>query len=148
VLLQQIQNELLGLLEEIEDNIKEIQVVLDKLGSSRDTQEEQRLFLLHISQSFQSIVNTAVDGTYGDSFFGDPYSVEGYSKRLRAIIQNLNMEFAEIMRTRGHQRHIVDQIDSNTPISSEASPGYPEPEIILCTKFLDKVTELLKRSRG
>jgi hypothetical protein len=58
------------------------------------------------------------------------------------------MEFAEIMRTRGHRRHIVDQVDSNTPISNEPSPGYPEPEIILRTKFLDEVTELLKRSRG
>ncbi|KAH6663787.1 dynamin GTPase [Halenospora varia] len=96
VLLQQIRNELPSLLEEIEANVKEIQMALDKLGTSRDMNEEQRLFPLHISQSFQSIVNVAVEGTYGDSFFGDPRSVEGYSKRLRAVIQNLNMEFAEV----------------------------------------------------
>jgi hypothetical protein len=40
VLLQQIRNELPSLLEEIEVTIKEIQVVLDKLGASRDTYEE------------------------------------------------------------------------------------------------------------
>lgn len=150
VLLQQIRNELPSLLEEIEVNVKEIQMVLDKLGASRDTNDEQRLFLLHISQSFQSIVNAAVDGTYGNGFFGDPRSVEGYSKRLRAVIQNLNMEFAEIMRTQGHRRHIVDQVNSNTPLSirSETSPDFPEPEIISRAKFLDEVTELLKRSRG
>lgn len=150
VLLQQIRNELPSLLEEIELNIKDIQMALDKLGTSRDTNEEQRLFLLHISQSFQSIVNAAVEGTYGDDFFGDPRSVEGYSKRLRAVIQNLNMEFAEIMRTRGHRRHIVDQVDPNARLSirGETSSGYAEPEIISRATFLDEVTELLKRSRG
>lgn len=150
VLLQQIRNELPGLLEEIEANIEEIHAALDKLGASRDTNEEQRLFLLHLSQSFHSLVNAAVDGTYGDVFFGDPRSLKGYSKRLRAVIQNLNMEFAEIMRTRGHQRHIVDQVDPVTPASSlsETSPREPEPEVISRTTFLDEVTELLKTSRG
>jgi hypothetical protein len=150
VLLQQIRNELPSLLEEIELNIKDTHMALDKLGTSRDTNEEQRLFLLHISQSFQSIVNAAVEGTYSDDFFGDPRSVEGYSKRLRAVIQNLNMEFAEIMRTLGHQRHIVDQVDPNTRLSirGETSSGYPEPETISRAKFLDEVTELLKRSGG
>ncbi|KAH8674416.1 P-loop containing nucleoside triphosphate hydrolase protein [Tricladium varicosporioides] len=137
VLLQQIRNELPSLLEEIEVNIKDIQMTLDKLGTSRDTSEDQRLFLLHISQSFQFIVNVAVEGTYSDGFFGDPRSVEGYSKRLRAVIQNLNMEFAEIMRTHGHRRHI-----------SKTSSGPPEPETISRAKFLDEVMELLKRSRG
>jgi GTPase SAR1 family protein len=127
VLLQQIRNELPSLLEEIEVNIKEIQGVLDKLGASRDTHEQQRLFLLHISQSFQTIVNAAVDGTYGDGFFGDPRSQEGYSKRLRAVIQNLNMDFSEIMRKRGHQRHIVDLADSDVspPGRSETAEGEP-----------------------
>jgi hypothetical protein len=148
VLLQQIRNELPSLLEEIELNIKEIQGVLDKLGASRDTHEQQRLFLLHISQSFQTIVNAAVDGTYGDGFFGDPRSQEGYSKRLRAVIQNLNLEFSEIMRKRGHQRHIVDLADSDVspPGRSETAEG--GPEVISRSTFLDKVTELLKISRG
>lgn len=150
VLLQQIRNELPSLLEEIEVNVREIQAVLSKLGSRRDTDEEQRLFLLDISQSFQTIINAAVDGTYGYGFFGDPRSVEGYSKRLRAVIQNLNMEFAEIMRTRGHRRHVVDQVNSNTPLSiqDEMLPDYPVPDIISRAKFLNEVTELLKRSRG
>lgn len=54
------------------------------------------------------------------------------------------------MRTRAHPRHIVDQVDSNTPLSirSNTSPSYPELEIISHAKVLDEVIELLKRSRG
>jgi len=44
----------------------------------------------------------------------------------------------------------VDQINSNTPpsIQDETSPDYPVPDIIPRAKYLDEVTELLKRSRG
>jgi hypothetical protein len=143
VLLEQIRNELPSLLEEIEARVQETQKVLDKLGANRTTVDERRLFLLDISQSFHSIVGAAVDGTYGDSFFGDPRSVEGYSKRFRAVVQNLNLGFAETMRTRGHQREIVDHIPSNGTLTDPL-----QPQITTRDKFLDDVTEILKRSRG
>lgn len=143
VLLEQIRNELPSLLEEIEARVQETQKALDKLGTNRTTFDEQRLFLLNISQSFQSVVKAAVDGTYGDPFFGHARSVEGYSKRIRAVVQNLNLDFAETMRTRGHQREIVDHIPST------ATPADPlRPQIITRAEFLDDVTEILKRSRG
>ena len=143
VLLEQIRNELPSLLEEIEARLEETRRVLDKLGANRTDIDEQRLFLLNISQSFQSIVKAAVDGTYGDAFFGDPRSVEGYSKRLRAVVQNLNLEFAETMRTRGHRREIVNHI---SPDGTLAAPL--QLEITTRAKFLDDVTEILKRNRG
>ena len=87
MLLQQIRNELLSLLEEIEVNVNEIQIVLSKLGASRDTNEEQGLFLLYISQSFQSIINVAMEGMYGDGFFGDPRSIEGYSNAFALLFR-------------------------------------------------------------
>lgn len=144
VLLEQVGNELPSLLEEIEAKAKDTQKTLEKLGASRTTNDEQRLFLLHISQSFQSIVKAAVDGTYGDAFFGEPRSMEGYSKRLRAVIQNLNLDFAETMRVRGHRRHIVDHVASNGP----PPPGSLQPEIIARAEYLNEVTGILKRSRG
>ncbi|CZT51083.1 related to vacuolar sorting protein VPS1, dynamin, and related proteins [Rhynchosporium secalis] len=143
VLLQQIKNELPNVLDELEASIKEIHEALGKLGTSRDTNDEQRLFLLHVSQSFQSIINAAIDGTYGNSFFGDPRSAEGYSKRLRAVIQNLNMEFAERMRVCGHKREIVDRIGPEIPPLTTVLP-----QTISRATFLDEVTELLKISRG
>jgi len=33
-----------------------------------------------------SISKAAVEGSYGDSFFGDPRSVDGYYRRLRAVV--------------------------------------------------------------
>jgi hypothetical protein len=130
----------------------EVRDILNKLGASRDSIDEQRLFLLNISQSFQSIVTAAVDGIYGDPFFGDCRSPEGYSRRLRAVVQNLNMEFAELMRTNGHRRQIREhkeqELQDPDSAQSEASSRFTEPELIEKAVFLDEVTELLKRSRG
>lgn len=142
VLLAQIRLELPGLIAEIEANLKSCRTALEKLGPSRVKPDEQRLFLLNLSQSFQSLVKAAADGTYGDIFFGDPWSSEGYSKRLRAVIQNINLEFAETMRTRGHRRQVVERT------AMESLPGNQHPEIVTRASFLSHVCELLKRNRG
>jgi hypothetical protein len=65
---------------------------LDKLGEPRAPVAEQRLYLLYISQSFQSLVKAAVDGTYNDPFFENAKTELGYQKRIRAVMQNLNYQ--------------------------------------------------------
>ena len=145
VLLQQIRSELPALVTELEATVDEVQESLVKMGDSRTTVDDQRLFLLHISQSFQSLVKAAVDGTYGHIFFGDTRTAEGYSKRFRAVVQNLNLDFAETMRIRGNRRKIVDH--NNLPVR-EVPPSNQEPDVIDRGRFLDEITRLLKRSRG
>ena len=71
VLLGQIAAELPSLIKEIEIKSNTCRTRLDKLGEPRTTLDEQRCYLLHISQSFQSLVKASVDGTYNDPFFGD-----------------------------------------------------------------------------
>ncbi|KAI9784540.1 MAG: hypothetical protein M1816_000806 [Peltula sp. TS41687] len=142
VLLDQIRTELPSLIVEIDSSVQDCRAKLAKLGESRAGLGDQRLFLLKISQSFQLLLKAATDGTYGDAFFGEPRSTEGYTKRLRAVIQNLNLSFAESMRRQGHRYHIVETLDS-----SHAS-GTQQPEIITRTEYLKHVLELLKRSRG
>ena len=149
VLLQQIRAELPNLLTEIEANIKGFQRQLDRLGGSRAGLDEQRLFLLHVTQSFQSLVRAAADGTYDDAFFGDPRSIEGYSRRLRAVIQNLNLDFAHTMRTHGHRWQIVeksDQLEASGPTMSPRASSSPEK--ITRQMFITRVRDLLRRSRG
>ncbi|KAI9736865.1 MAG: hypothetical protein M1818_005916 [Claussenomyces sp. TS43310] len=121
-----------------------------KLGESRVTVDEQRLLLLRLSRSFQSIIKAATDGTYDDAFFGDFRSPEGHKKRLRAVIQNTNLEFAETMRTRGHRRSIVDRPSLEEPPIPEGEVGVKtfKPIVISRTDFLSEITELLKRTRG
>ncbi|KAI9669191.1 MAG: hypothetical protein M1817_004733 [Caeruleum heppii] len=148
VLLEHIRAELPGLVTDIEAHIQRYQGQLDKLGDSRAGLDEQRLFLLRISQTFQSLVKAAVDGTYDDAFFGDPRSGPGYGKRLRAVVQNLNLDFAETIRSRGHRWHIVDETEDGESSSHtiQAAAGFPES--ITHEDYISMVRELLRTSRG
>ena len=146
VLLEQIRTELPSLVEEIESSIQDCRTRLDKLGISRGTLDEQRIFLLRISQAFQSLAKAAINGLYSDSFFGDPRSFEGYCKRLRAVVQNLSLDFAETMRTKGHRREIVAVVLKGNPKQIAASINTPKK--IARSEYVDEIRDLLKRTRG
>lgn len=142
VLLDQIKAELPALVEDIESNLADCEAKLAKLGSKRTTLGEQRLFLLHIGQAFQAIARAAIDGAYDDAFFGDSRSSLGYPKRLRAVIQNLNLSFANKMRKRGHQRRIVEAYTDQ-----DLSNSYNRKEITRAD-YEAEILELLRSSRG
>ena len=140
VLLGQIAAELPSLISEIDFKSDACRSRLKRLGEPRATLDEQRLHLLHISQSFQSLAKAAVDGTYNDPFFEDPTSEAGYHKRMRAWIQNLNLSFAEDITRRGHRRKLTD-----SPCSSLGSGG----QILTTrTEYLDHIHHLIQRTRG
>lgn len=151
VLLAQIKGELPSLVAEIENSADDCRSKIKKLGDSRADVEEQRLYLLNISQSFGSLVKAAGDGSYGDEFFGDPHSTDGYAKHLRAVIQNLNLNFAEVMRVRGHRRQITT-VASEVPKSifgnTQIVNSFSNPKYITRTDFIDDIQGLLKRGRG
>ncbi|OXV08191.1 hypothetical protein Egran_04046 [Elaphomyces granulatus] len=140
VLLGQIASELPSLVNEIEIKSDDCRRRLEKLGEPRATLDEQRLYLLHISQLFQSLIKAAVDGTYNDPFFGDAKSEPGYRKRIRAVVQNLNLDFAERIAKRGHHRQIVDS-PGNTSIPKGVTS-------ITREKFMDHIQHLMQRTRG
>jgi hypothetical protein len=50
---------------------------LCKLGEARVTLAEQRLYLMHISQSFSFLVKAATDSLYIDEFFGNARTTSG-----------------------------------------------------------------------
>ncbi len=140
VLLGQIASELPSLIDEINIKSDACRGRLDKLGEPRATLDEQRRYLLHISQSFQFLVKASVDGTYNEPFFDDAESETGYQKRIRAVMQNLNLEFAEHIATRGHHREIISSEDTKL-ISRGVVP-------ITRDKFLDHIQRLMQRTRG
>jgi GTPase SAR1 family protein len=141
VLQDQILFELPQLVQDVGDGIDDCQRRLKVLGTSRSTLREQRQHLLEISHAFTSLVKAAIDGIYVDSFFGDPMTAPGYSKRLRAVTQNTLLQFADTMDRRGHAKQIVDRIDDES-----------EPEVvplrILRSEYIDEVQELMRRTRG
>lgn len=109
LLLHQIASELPSLVNEISQEIDDCKSQLEFLGQPRISPQEQRIYLIKISQSFQSIMQAALDGTYTDPFFSD--SIEegsAYSRRIRAVIQNLSRDFANEMANDGQYYKITD----------------------------------------
>ena len=142
VLLDQIKAELPALVEEIENNLKDCETQLAKLGTKRATTEEQRFFLLKIGQSFQALAKAAVGGAYDDAFFGDSSSDLDYSKRLRAVVQNLNLDFADTMRESGQHRRICEER------TRENEADLEEGVAITRADFESEIVSQLKSSRG
>jgi GTPase SAR1 family protein len=144
VLLDHIISELPRLIHDVEEGIGDCKNILAKLGEAREGLKEQRRYLLHIGQSFTSLVKAAVGGVYGHEFFGSATTEEGYSKRLRAVIQALLIDFADDMRRDGHDREIVDDVDDDDDGDDEESG----PTKIARDDYVLEVRTLLRKSRG
>lgn len=140
LLRNQILEELPSLIVDIQAGVDESQKTLVRLGASRANLQEQRLYLLRASQSFSSLMKSAVDGSYNDVFFGNPSTEEGASKRLRAVIQNIFVDFSSTMRQNGHARHIMEHV---TEQQQKANP-----RLISRNGMIDEVIILMKQSRG
>ncbi|KAK7970576.1 hypothetical protein PG996_000995 [Apiospora saccharicola] len=125
---------------DIEDGLRDCADRLERLGMARADPDEQRKYLLNASHRFSSLIRSAVDGVYGDSFFGNAREDEGYHKRLRAVVQNTLEDFAQDMRKNGQARAIVD-------FYSEGGEGKMTPQV-LRFEYLAEVRRLMRRTRG
>lgn len=85
---------------------------IDELAQPRLTLEEQRDHLLGISERLEMLYNNAINDPYDDPFFGDGLTAAGYEKRLRAVVRNMQIDFAENIRKDGAQWKIVDDTPS------------------------------------
>ncbi|KAL8888174.1 MAG: hypothetical protein Q9215_004354 [Flavoplaca cf. flavocitrina] len=137
ILRKQIISVLPSMIGDVERGIRDCNVRLHRLGDTRGTLHEQRQYLIRISQRFSILIKAAMDGVYGDEYFGDPMTPEGKSKRLRAVIQDTLLRFAEDMRMNGQKSIIVDD-------TTESTTGR---EIYHCD-YLDHVGDLMRRTRG
>ncbi|KAJ5500691.1 hypothetical protein N7453_009742 [Penicillium expansum] len=140
LLLGQIAGELPSLINEINSGINSCRSQLQKLGDPRATVDEQRSYLLHTSQAFQSLVKAAVDGTYNEPFFGDAKTDEGYRKRIRAVIQNLNQKFTDKISHRGHFHHVLE--------SEEPRSISKRQQLLKREEYVQHIGILLKKTRG
>ena len=144
VLRDQIISVLPNLIEDVESGINDCEARLKKLGDTRGTLQEQRQYLIRISNRFSALIKAAVDGVYGDQYFGDPMTPTGESKRLRAVIQGLLLRFAEDMRRSGQQQNIsgdyVEEANSYRERDRERTVGHSD--------YLDHVSDLMRKTRG
>ena len=140
VLEDQILSELPSLIHDVAAGINDCTRRLARLGAPRGTQQEQRLYLTHIAQSFSSLTKAATDGIYVHEFFGDANSNVGYSRRLRAVVQNQLLDFAEDMRCSGHRQHIIE--DKYRVVEAAS------PKQVARSEYIEHVRSLLRRNRG
>jgi GTPase SAR1 family protein len=154
ILMEQIKRYLPNLMEDMQSNLEECEKKLLKLGDSHDTPEKQRQFLLRLSESFQTLCRAAIDGNYDHGFFSDTSTDDEDPKRLRAIVQNLNLEFSDSMRSSGHHRIIKDgdeeklpKPNSNSIITDAEILGIQQLEMSR-KAAIDWVRKILVKSRG
>ncbi|KAL5608679.1 hypothetical protein FOVSG1_003360 [Fusarium oxysporum f. sp. vasinfectum] len=144
VLRDQILVQLPSLIQDVEDGILNCVERLDRLGPVRGTSQQQRSYLLRVSENYTLLMRQAVDGTYTDRFFGNRNERASFGKRLRAVVRLRLDEFAEEMRVDGQSQHIVDSAseDEDHPNSRVLAPSISRSE------FINKVARRLKYNRG
>lgn len=137
-LLHQIVSELTNLRNEIAQKLDDCEAELAKLGNSRETTTQQRLYPIQISLDFQALLKAAVDGSYDDAFFGQADSHVDYEKRFRAVIQKKNAEFAKEHATSGD---FYFNAPDNTKI-------VPSPRQIIKRDYLNQTKTMMSRNKG
>ena len=140
VLLGQIASELPGLIKEIDGKFKTCHNQLEKLGTPRATESEQRRYLFEVGQSFQALVKSSVDASYNHAFFEDAKTEKGYSQRIRAIVQNLNDDFGSDISRRGHFR-TIEEGDGGFAVTRGVTT-------VTKDEFLNHIEQLMHRTRG
>jgi hypothetical protein len=127
LLLRHLTQELPSLQKEMRTKLEDTNMALMKLGDKRETPAEQRMVLMKISMKINHIISSAVNGHYLHDFFGSvdlDSSIESENniRRFRAVIQNLNHEFAENMRLRGHTFNFEFEEEKDQNQDSTSNP--------------------------
>ncbi|KAI0478308.1 P-loop containing nucleoside triphosphate hydrolase protein [Xylaria cf. heliscus] len=129
---------LLSVFKNVETGIYECEERLLKLGVARGNIIEQRRYLFRISAASTSVMKASIDGNYTDPFFADTDTLNQYPKRLRAVIQNTLLDFAEHMRINGHARIILEH----------ELVAIADFRCITRSKYIDEVKRVMKEARG
>jgi hypothetical protein len=172
LLLNHLIQELPSLKNEIITKLDKTIDEIEKLGEQRTTTCQQRTVLAKISMRIHDILKSATKGYYESPFFGQicmnaAVDHTANIRRFRAVIQHVNLEFANNMRLRGHkysfgagpgdkskdtmddqkaqeeleQLEKLGQIDNTTAL-------LPKPKQMTREEGVQWVKKTLERSRG
>ncbi|PGG98765.1 hypothetical protein GX51_06624 [Blastomyces parvus] len=158
LLFEHLKHELPTLKTELDTMAETVSMELQDLGRSRPTLADQRAYLADFFGSAHDIVVAALDGNYDNPFFGGlSFLIPDYKKdtprRLRAVVQRLNIQFAEDMHQHGHQ-YVVQEADAGGDISSESEassleqPMSKKPKILSRNTAIQMVVKMLEQCRG
>ncbi|TKA68512.1 hypothetical protein B0A55_08173 [Friedmanniomyces simplex] len=156
MLYKHLKAELPSLQKELNENHREVCNDLEKLGEKRAIAREQSRFLMHMSQDYQDVVKAAVNGQYEHDFFGnlDPNASidhDSNMRRLRAVVQYLNLQFASAMRQHGHK--VLTDAGEEGKLSPENDKQVTEPALdddyaqFASYQVTEKRTDAIERAR-
>ncbi|GAB1742598.1 hypothetical protein NU219Hw_g8136t1 [Hortaea werneckii] len=157
LLYKHLKTELPALQKELNDKHRDVCRELEQLGEKRSTPQEQRRFLMGISTTYQDIVKAAVNGQYEHEFFGDldpdaDIGDKSNMRRLRAVAQHFNLQFASTVRQYGHKLAIIESDSDVAAEEPQLEAGYEHfadlQEHIEPSEAVNRVRRILIRSRG
>lgn len=152
LLFAHIRKELPWVKQEIADAYEKALSEMKMLGESRSTSEEQRAYLIKISEALSQRCRAAVEGNYEDSFFAIHLNKSNMRRRLRALVQHENTAFANTMRKFGHFREITDKArdsqESDSDVESDSSLVAEKPQRVTREEAIDWVKPFVIMGRG
>ena len=172
LLFDHVKQELPKLRKDLEEAFADTQLLLDALGNRRATPQECKAFLTQLSLDLYEVGKAAVNGHYEGEYFAHDsshtFSVESPTaiRRLRAVIQYKNSQFANLLRTRGYKYHIGEREEARangeatdkagihtgaakTDVGPKVSIAEPAPPTHWSrSKAMDWVRGVLVRTRG
>ncbi|PNP79009.1 hypothetical protein FNYG_07671 [Fusarium nygamai] len=146
VLRDQILDQLPSLEKDVEHGILSCVERLERLGPVRGTSQQQRSYLMRVSENYTLLMRQAVDGIYTDRFFGNRNDQGSFAKRLRAVVRSRLDDFAEEMRVDGQSQRIDDSASG----SEDEGPGNSRAGVtsIPRSEFIGNVARRLRYYRG
>lgn len=162
-LFEHVKQELPRLREDLDAALSESRDQLKLMGAKRATAQDCRAYLTQLSQTYFEICKAAVDGNYEGNFFTSTEDNEIFSpesswaiRRLRALVQYMNTEFANELRLRGHKYHFTQlegvekepsAKDSATK-DADSNSNSKAPIKLDHAKSIQWVNQALMRTRG
>ena len=164
LLFEHVKEELPKLRNDLEEALTVATDELKKMGESRANPSDCKAYLAQLSLEYFRLCKAAVDGHYEGEYFNsdtdDEFDLKSPPtiRRMRAVVQFMNTEFAETMRINGH-KYQVDTPDDSKPLLRELQlPKMLSQSHTLSTKIspikmtrdetLKWVRRVLVRTRG
>ena len=131
LLFEHIKKELPDLRTELDKKLVDTTKELQRLGAQRSTVGEQRQYLMKLSMSFYNIAKAGLHGHYDAEYFADKEDFREAGeqlkvRRLRAMVQYMNKQFAARLRQYGHkytfEGYSVSGLDSDDGDEGSAAP--------------------------
>ncbi|KAL6713269.1 hypothetical protein ACLMJK_008734 [Lecanora helva] len=161
LLFEHIKKELPQLRADLEQALSSAKQEVEVMGASRTSPLECKGYLIGLSVDCRELCRAAVNGHYEGRYFTAKQDLNfdltssATIRRIRAVVQHMNIRFAEEHRTNGHRYHI-DESNADPPdekmSSLEVDQKEPEaqspPIAINKTQALAWARQVLIRNRG